>query len=92
MITVILIVWSSSLQISFQNEVGTMNFDANVFFDCGKYISQTNLINDLSCVLVLLLMVALLRYISDLIPFLNTFVRIISEVRSLPIFKILVIE
>ena len=80
LITVVLIIWSSTLQIAYQNDMGNRSFNSLEFFDCNGYINMTNLINTISCVLVLLLMVALLRYISDLIPFLNTFVKIISEV------------
>ncbi len=80
LITVVLIIWSSTLQIAYQNDMGNRSLNSLEFFDCNGYINMTNLINTISCVLVLLLMVALLRYISDLIPFLNTFVKIISEV------------
>lgn len=81
LVTVILIVWSSSLKISYDRSVATLDFDSNKFFSCNAMLSQMRTINIISCVLIMLLMVALLRYIADLIPILNTFVMMITSVQ-----------
>ena len=82
MITIILIVWSSARDLSFQSDVDAIEANADQFINCTTLINKNQEVLVLSCILVIILMISLLRYISDLIPFLYEFVQMIATVRK----------
>jgi len=82
MITIILIVWSSARDLSFQSDVDAIEANADQFINCTTLINKNQEVLVLSCILVIILMISLLRYISDLIPFLYEFVQMIATLLS----------
>jgi hypothetical protein len=68
------------LDISIQNHLNDEDFTYDRKFECGFYINTSNTLTILSCILVILLTIAMLRYIAEIIPFLDQFVRVINNV------------
>jgi len=80
--TIALIIANFAYNFKLRQQITAINFDANQFYNCNEMILTTQSNTIVSCVLVMLLMAQLVRYIADLIPFLYLFVQIISNLLS----------
>jgi len=88
-VTVVLLLLEASLDASLQNQVKDVKFETGKAINCSNMIQANYVDTIISAVLVLMLMMVLLRYLAQIIPFLARFLGIVNKVKTLFYFKFL---
>jgi len=78
-VTVVLLLLEASLDASLQNQVKDVKFETGKAINCSNMIQANYVDTIISAVLVLMLMMVLLRYLAQIIPFLARFLGIVNK-------------